>query len=190
MLPRNGPNDETEQSDDDVDGRSSCGRARAAPSAERCRRRYHGDETAVAVTTRSGSGRMIVPDPNVVGFVLELLPPPLPALLPRCASARRRRRLPRERCRRRSYLRYICIYIINVFFLVSFSLFFYNPSTAPPPHDPRRQLPTVAERRATPPPSSWHTVSNRVPLTKRLTAHCSTTCSPTPFPPQNTVSRP
>jgi len=80
VLPRTGPDDETQQSD-----RVVWARARVvAPSAERCRRRYHGDETAVAVTTRSGSGRMIVPDPNVVGFVLELSPPPpLPALLPR-----------------------------------------------------------------------------------------------------------
>lgn len=90
VLPRTGPNDETEQSDDDVDGRSSCGRASVTQSAERCCRRYHGDETAVAVTTRSGSGRMIVPDPNVVGFVLGLSPPPppLPALLPRCSLPR------------------------------------------------------------------------------------------------------
>lgn len=87
------------------------------------------------------------------------------------ASARRRRRRPpRERCRRRSYLRCVHIYIIiNVFFLVSFSLFFHNPSTAPPPHDPRRRLPTVAERRATPSSSSSRrTVFTRVTLPPRL----------------------
>jgi len=31
---------------------------------------------------------MIVPDPNVVGFVLGLSPPPLPALLPRWSLPR------------------------------------------------------------------------------------------------------
>lgn len=81
---------------------------------------YHGNETAVAVTTRHRHcGHTHCADPNVVGFVREL-PPPWPALLlaavARAATARRRR-------------------------CGSWALaapVFYNPSTEPPP--------TTAER--------------------------------------------
>lgn len=102
------------------------------PIAKRCRRRYHGDETAVAVTTRSSLGRMIVRDPNVVGFVRGLLPPPppLPALLPRWS-------LPRQSGGSACLVSAggggrITLYM---YFFRSVFVIFFNPSTAPSSHD-------------------------------------------------------
>lgn len=132
----------------------------ASPIAKRCRRRYHGDETAVAVTTRSSLGRMIVRDPNVVGFVRGLLPPPppLPALLPRWS-------LPRQSGSSACLVSAggggrITLYM---YFFRSVFVVFFNPSTAPSPHDRGRQSPNVAT-----PSSSRCTVFTRSPPRQSL----------------------
>lgn len=131
---------------------ASCGRVAPSSAAEeRCRRRYHGDETAVAVTTRSGSGRMIVPDPNVVGFVLGLSqpPPPPPALLPRWSLPRQGggARLVSAVGGGRIYGAYIYIYYKCIFFSRFVFVVFPKPIDRAAA---ARPAPTVTDGRRTP----------------------------------------